>query len=108
MSNQERLTITPQLAVGVFIMLFGVALTLDRLGVMATGRTMSLWPLVLVALGVWVVRQRNERRSRVWGYILVFVGAWMLLRNLGIISVGFFQLFWPLVVVWVGVTLVMH
>jgi predicted membrane protein len=106
MPNSARVAATPQFAVGIFLMLFGLSLTLDRLGILDAGNAFRLWPLVLVALGVWIVKNRRDPRGRTWGYIIAFVGAWVLLNNLGIIAVGFWALFWPALLIWLGVTLV--
>jgi len=84
-------------------MLFGVLLLLERLGILVEG--LRLWPVALIGLGVWVWAEPRQRRSRAWGTVLVLVGTWLLLTNFGVIAVGFWQLVWPLLIIWLGVTL---
>ena len=100
---------TPQLAMGICIMLFGVLLALDRLGILAAAQSFRLSPAVLVVVGAWLVAtQQRDGRSRFWGFVLMFVGTWWVLNNWGIVQVRFWALAWPLALVVLGITLVMQ
>ena len=44
--------ITPQLIVGLFLVMLGLAFTLDNMGYVNAGAFWQYWPLVLVAIGV--------------------------------------------------------
>jgi hypothetical protein len=44
MQGERQVSVTPQLALGVFIMAAGVLLTLDRLELVEIGGTLRLWP----------------------------------------------------------------
>ena len=103
MTTQARPNVTPQFILGICIMLFGVLLLLERLGILVQG--LRLWPVALVGLGIWVWAEPRHRRSRGWGIVLVLVGTWMLLSNFGVIVVGFWQIVWPLLIIWLGLTL---
>lgn len=48
-STETRLNVTPQLIIGVFMILFGVLLTLDRMELVEAARTIRFWPVVLIA-----------------------------------------------------------
>lgn len=100
-------TIKPQFAFGVFIMLAGIALMLDTMNVVDAGRVFALWPAGLILLGGTILA-RGEDPGRFWGFVWVIVGSWWLLRNLGIIRVGFWQVFWPLLLTSFGFSLVMR
>jgi hypothetical protein len=108
MPNRGQPTVTPQLVVGIGIMLFGVSLALDRLGILDAGRTFRLWPAATILLGAWVVMRRHDRRGRRWGFIWIIIGTWLLLNNLGVVGVRFWELVWPLAIVLLGVNLVMQ
>ena len=108
MSIESRPTMTPQLAVGICLIVFGALLTLDRLSIVAATESLRLWPTLLVILGGWMLVQRRDGGGRGWGYILVFLGCWLLLNTLGILRVGFWELFWPVVIIYVGASLVMR
>jgi predicted membrane protein len=106
--TRTRVNVTPQLAIGICIMAAGILLTLDRLHIAQTDRLLRFWPAALVAVGVTIWVRRPDRQGRFWGSVWIFVGAWLLLNTLGLVRVGFWELFWPLVLVLVGLKLVMH
>jgi predicted membrane protein len=108
MSTDTRLNLTPQLILGAFLILFGVLLTLDRLELVEAGRSLRFWPVVLIALGAWVVVERGQSGRSFPGYVMIVVGALLLLNSVGIARVRFWELFWPLLIVLVGVRLIMH
>ena len=108
MEREHRPGVTPQLALGVFITLMGVLLTLDRLGIMDVGRTLRLWPAALIALGVAMWTRRRDATSRFWGGAWMLIGAWLLLNTRGLVRVGFWELFWPVVLLLVGLRITMH
>lgn len=89
-------------------MLFGVLLTLDRLGIVTAIRSVQLWPAILVVLGASVAMRRRDSRGRFWGVVLILIGSWSLLNNLGVIGIGVRELVWPLALVLLGVSLMMQ
>ena len=94
---------TPSLVLGICVILFGLALTLDQLNVPHTAFLVKLWPLILVALGATKLRQTEGFSSG--GFILVLVGAYLLVANFS--PDGLADSFWPLLLVGFGVFLVM-
>lgn len=46
-----------------------------------------------------------RRNSMMWGAILILAGLLFLLNNLGILRVDVWGIFWPLVIIWFGVTI---
>ena len=98
--------VTPQLIFGLFVMALGIVLGLDSLDLADAGYVIRFWPLGLMLLGA-TIASRAESHSRFWGFFWMFVGGWLLLRNLGIVRVGFWQLLWPSVLVWIGGNLIL-
>ena len=98
---------TPQFVFGVLIMLAGVALLLDRFGIISAGVLFKLWPLGLVAFGVMHFT-RGAHQHRFWGLFWIFTGSWLLLRSLDIINLGFWELFLPVLLTMFGASLVMR
>jgi hypothetical protein len=107
MREGARPNVTPQLAIGIFIMIAGVLLTLERLHVLDAVGLFRLWPAAVIAVGSSMLI-RGDRKSRFWGWTLVILGCWLLLNTLGIVHVTFGQLIWPLILTFVGVRLVTH
>jgi predicted membrane protein len=108
MPTDTRLNVTPQLIMGVFMIVFGVLLTLDRMELVDAGRTLRFWPVVFIALGGWIVLERGHGGRSFSGYALMIVGSLLLLNSLGIARVRFWELFWPMIIVLVGARLIMH
>lgn len=108
MPTKTRLAVTPQLVIGIFLLLFGLLLTLDRLQLVAAAETLRFWPAALVVLGTWILAQQREGSGTFWGFVLILIGGWMLLNTLGIVRVGFWELFWPLAIVLLGTRLIMQ
>jgi predicted membrane protein len=108
MSDPGRLIVTPRLLVGAWIALVGVILMLDRIGVVDARETFRLWPLIIVAAGAITYFHGPQRAGRTNGVILMVLGGWLLLNSFGVIRVGFWDLFWPLLLIAAGTALVMQ
>lgn len=106
----NRQSITPRLLGGIGLMLFGVVMLIDRAGLMDAGRVLRFWPLVLVAIGVQqlaVGRRHGDDTSApgLAGLVWIAVGGVFLLNSLGITRASVFELFWPMVLIGVGIRL---
>ena len=98
--------VTPQLVFGLFVMGLGVILGLDSLGIADAGFLLRFWPLGLILLGA-TIASRAESHSRFWGFVWIIIGSWLLLRGFDVIRVGFWQLFWPTLLVFIGGNLIL-
>ena len=109
--NLERSggVLTPRLLVGLAIALFGVVLVLDRLNLAVAGVVLQFWPAVIIAVGALIYRQsRHYGGGGANGVIVMIIGGWLLLNSLGIVQIGFWQLFWPIVLIGIGSALVLQ
>ncbi|MBM0103892.1 hypothetical protein JM946_04020 [Steroidobacter sp. S1-65] len=96
-----------RLIVGVLIILLGGVLLADNLGWWEARHVLrSLWPLVLVAVGVAMVRHPQHKRSRSWGWVLITVGLWIFLDKLGWIHFDLSEVLLPGILLFVGGVLV--
>ncbi|MEO7193122.1 MAG: DUF5668 domain-containing protein [Vicinamibacterales bacterium] len=98
--------LTPQVVVGALIALFGIVLTLDRLHLVDADRVLRIWPLGVVAIGALIFAQGRARGGGLNGILMMVVGAWLLLNTLGVTRVRIWDLFWPLMLILIGVSLV--
>ncbi len=106
-SHTQHDVFSTRLIVGILIILLGGTLLADNLGWFDARHVLrSLWPLVLVAVGVAMVRHPQHRRSRSWGWVLITVGIWIFLGKLGWIHVSLGQLILPGILLFVGGVLV--
>lgn len=94
---------TPSLVLGICVILFGLALTLDQLNIPHASFLVKLWPAILIALGATKLRQRDGFSTG--GFILVLVGAYLLVANFS--PNGLADALWPMILVGIGIYLVM-
>ena len=108
MSIDTRYNVTPQLVVGVCLVLFGMLLTLDRMELINAATSLRLWPVILIAFGAWKVIEHKETGRTMPGYMLAIAGSLLLLNNWGLVRVRFWELIWPAIIVFVGARLIMQ
>ena len=108
MSTDARGIITPRLMMGVCIMLLGTLLLLDNLQLLDSRVILRFWPLAVIGLGSMIYIQAIDTGGRVNGGVLIAVGTLLLLNRLGLFDVSFWNLFWPLILILIGINLVMQ
>ncbi|HSL23590.1 MAG TPA: DUF5668 domain-containing protein [Vicinamibacterales bacterium] len=101
--NQETTvrTVTPQLIIGLLLLAGGGALLLDNFGVLEAWYIIRLWPVGLILIGLAMALQAHRAAGRVAGFFWMFLGVWLLLGNLGVLRLEFFDL-WPVPIVLAG------
>lgn len=95
---------TPQVLVGLLIVVFGLLLTAGNLGWVDRQQVLGLiryWPLVISAIGVMQLVAAESRSNRVFAGILIFVGLWLTAEQVYAFRIHFFQ-WWPLLLVLAG------
>jgi len=106
MTTTPRGPITPHLVFGLIIMIVGAVLTFDVLGLLTASTILRFWPLALLAFGLVTLTQANDRGALVRGGLMTFFGGWLLLATLHVLPSHSWRLFWPLLLVIAGATLV--
>jgi predicted membrane protein len=96
----------PRLFVGMVVIALGLLALLDNLGVLDIGGVWSLWPLLLVAFGLARMLRPAGQPGRWMGLIFFLFGSWLLLQHLGLAPVRLGVVFWPLLILLLGVRLV--
>jgi hypothetical protein len=94
------------LVAGLIFLVAGAALLLRTTGFLTAN--FSLWPTVLVLIGLFLLHRvyfKNGSDAHVFnGIFLILVGALLLVLNTGVLESDFKQ-FWPLFMLFVGVSL---
>ena len=103
--DSQPLEVTPKLVVGLFIALLGVVLALDRAGIADLTSVLRFWPVAIIGVGLAMAFQSRELSGRVNGVFVALFGTYALLYALRIVHVRFWELFWPFVLIMVGVGL---
>jgi predicted membrane protein len=78
--------VTPRLVVGLAVMLAGLVMALDSLGLVDGGAVFRFWPLALVAVGVAKLMVPGRQGSA--GFLWIVAGVGFLLVTLGRMSAG--------------------
>lgn len=91
-----------RIAFGVGVIIVGVAALLGSFGVIGFYELAgNYWPLALVAAGL-IALLDNPRQNYLWAALMIVFGVIAQLNNLDVISVDFWQLFWPIILIAVG------
>lgn len=86
---------------GLALLIPGVILLLDNLGLVNAAGLLPYWPLILVTVGVSFLVRPAASRCVASGVLLVASGVLLLLGNLSVVAVGLHDL-WPLLLVAAG------
>ena len=97
--------LTPQLIMGLLVILVGVLFTLDNFGVIEGRDYLQYWPVGLVAAGGLKLSQSRGGAGTVAALLLIGAGLWLLLESAGVVTVPLLDL-WPLLLVLFGASLV--
>lgn len=87
---------------GFIIVLVGVALLMDHLGLLPFNQIYLFWPMLLVLAGLLNLLSQS---NRVFGFLMIIVGGLLQLNKLGIIRLSFADI-WPLAIIAVGILLI--
>lgn len=87
---------------GVIVMVIGVGLLFDHLGLLNFSHFYRFWPMILIIIGLFKILNRPER---VKGVILIVIGTLLQLDQLNIAHVRWGEL-WPLLIIGAGLSIV--
>jgi predicted membrane protein len=84
--QSPELRVTPRVVLGLAVMLAGLVLALDSLGLVDAGTVFRFWPLVFVAIGVvkWMSPVPQKMSAAIW----IVAGVAFVLVTLGHMSFG--------------------
>jgi predicted membrane protein len=95
----------PRIVFGLFVVAIGVLFTLDNLGLVEASTYLRFWPVAFIAVGVASLTQARRSGGYVSGLVWITIGSWLLLDELDVIRVRFWD-FWPLLLILLGGTIV--
>jgi len=104
--HESRMPVTGRLIFGVVVIVLGVLFTLDSVGLLQAGEVLRWWPIVPILYGVARLTGFCCRQNTVVGAIFTIAGALFLLHDFDVVSLDPWSLFWPLVLLAVGATMV--
>lgn len=90
---------------GLGFILFGGLLLLDSLNINGFDNLLGTWwPLFVIGAGLLVFL--NDFRSYLWALLISGFGVVYLLRNLGVADFNPWQIFWPAVIIVIGLSVI--
>ena len=90
--------------VGALLIVVGVGLILERLGIVAEfGALMAVWWPIILVIGS-IVQMISIKRFSGGNLIVMIIGILLLLKNLDVVDVGIYKLIWPTVLVLIGIS----
>lgn len=88
---------------GIAIIAVGAGFLLDSFNVIEFGKLAAdWWPLAVILAGVLIFL--NDTKSYLWAILVMGIGVLFQLRELDIIDVNPWQVFWPVVIITVGLS----
>jgi predicted membrane protein len=106
--TQIRRTPTPQLVMGLIVLVLGVVFLLDNLGYPAARGALAYWPVILILIGGGKLLQARSVPHAVGGSVWTLAGTWILLNNLALVDITFWRAvrtYWPVILVAVGLSI---
>lgn len=91
-----------RLSAGVGIIVIGVAALLGALDIINFNYLFqTYWPLLLIAAGV-VMWLENPKQGYLWAIAVIILGITAQLNTLDVTDINFWQLFWPVILIVIG------
>jgi predicted membrane protein len=104
-STSPMFRLTPQMILGLMIIIFGLALTADNVGWLDANDILRFWPLAIVAIGLGKLLQSDSRSGQIFGGIVVLVGATLTAETVFRVRVHIWE-WWPLAIVALGLLII--
>lgn len=89
------------------LIIAGALLFLDNLGILPIQNIQAYWPIFIVFWGASVLERWKNSVAMIWGFALVAWGVLLILGNLHVLHVTG-GVFWPVVIIAFGVTLLVR
>lgn len=101
---------TGGILVGLVIMFVGLAMLIDRTGILSVRLSGRFWPFVLIAFGcarlVTSSADADGRRPSTWSAVwMIYLGLWFFINEFHIMGFWYTSS-WPLLVVGVGIGMI--
>jgi predicted membrane protein len=90
---------------GVLVIVVGLILLLNNLGIVDARYLLSLWPVLFVLLGIWRIIRSRSSSSWIVGILFIFFGSLMTLHRLDVVYFSWHR-WWPIILIIVGVGVV--
>lgn len=105
--RQRQSPLPSRIVIGLIIVAIGVVLLAGNLGWLDSRYLLkALWPLALVAVGVAMLRDSNQRKGNPWAWVLITAGIWIFADNFGWVAFDVWDLIVPGILLFIGANLI--
>ena len=91
----------PHLIIGLAIVLIGLGLLVDQMGILPIGDIWRFWPVILIVMGISKVAESPVSGGKLWGGFMFLLGCGFLADNLHLFHFSF-NIIWPLLIIYFG------
>ena len=106
MERKRPVYFSGQAIMGAAAVLIGIFLLLDNFDVLDARLYLRFWPLILVVFGGGRILYSSHGGGRFVGGVIALIGVFLLVRELGVTSLGLHEL-WPLIFVLMGLSMLL-
>jgi predicted membrane protein len=96
-----------RIIIGVYIVLLGVGWLLDGLKILNLGEILGIWWPTYIFILWGILSLFTAGRSFLWSAILILGGLALQFWKLEIFSLNFVYIFWPIILIVIGLTLIL-
>ncbi len=101
METKRGFHVTPQLLLGIIIIIVGVLFALDNMGFLYARDYLRFWPVFVIAYGIVRVVHPGGSRGRFAGIVWLFIGLALLFDTLNVFDFRIWDV-WPLLLILLG------
>ncbi len=105
--DRERRRLYWHLGVGIFLVVIGTLMLLDRFNIIYVGSVWHFWPVILLAVGLARLADAQERHEYRSAFFWLFFGSWFLASELHLFGLSYHNS-WPLLLIGWGVSILMR
>jgi hypothetical protein len=106
MEQNKRLSYG-QIGVGIFLLIVGVALLLDKIDILSIGILNNVpfwkfWPVIFIAMGISRLLDAQFAHEFQKGLWMLFLGTWFLVSELHVFGLTYHNS-WPILIIGIGI-----
>ena len=90
------------LGVGLFLLVAGIALMLDKFDIFNAGPVWHYWPIIIIAIGLGKLLDAQFTREYRKACSTLFIGAWLFISELHIFGLDYHNS-WPILLIGIGI-----
>lgn len=90
--------------IGIIVLIIGIVLLVNELNLGFQIDFDMVWSIILIVVALYYMAK--SRKVSLWTLIVLFIGTWSLLEYLDVVTAKVENLFWPIVVIIAGLSIV--